>query len=488
MWLPWLEPRADANNPCPEGNGTTIGDIQQFVLICGSTVVGDTINSTTTTTTFSECVDYCASFHPRCEAVSFNSKLCDLKANISPDKKTRPAKRADGAIAQFPQSSSNCATLGSSTTTNSTSYSVFCGNIIDGNDLTQGFAATFQDCMDMCSSTTGCGGLSFDSTMGQGFKNCYLKGAASANSPIVDSGIDSAIVGDAVAAPAPVPSGSSSQSPTPSPSQSPSPSPSSSPSPTVTPQPTVASTPAPTFATTAAPGTKTKTATATVSVSADPITVTANPLPASTSGGGFITLTADPTGTALSETQTIYSVITSVINSTPVLLTVPVTDSPYAVATGVAGSSIAVTDDSSAKAWIAAPVVGSVAAVTVIAAAFVIWGRRRTRSGSSSPKFPKLPFMRSRSDLGSVNDDSKSRGVTFGNYWRMGSRDGVEEPARAVSRSGAVSRGGPLTTSVTRESTPQYEVKQGKMSLRDSLNGLNQNRSTLDGIPGFLRE
>jgi hypothetical protein len=41
---------------------------------------------------------------------------------------------------------------------------------------------------------------------------------------------------------------------------------------------------------------------------------------------------------------------------------------------------------------------------------------------------------------------------------------------------------------VTVPPTPRYEVKQGKVALRDSLNGLSLNRPDMDGIPGFLRE
>jgi len=495
MRLNIMEPRAGDDNPCPQGNGTNIGTFQQFTLLCGQDLRGETINKTDADN-FLTCVDLCSSFHPKCEGVAFSRRGCELKGNLRGNDATRDSRFQDAAMAKFPTASSNCASLGSSTTSGNTNFNLFCGNVVNGNDLQQSFAATFQDCLGQCTSLSGCGGVSFDASMNQGFKNCYMKGPPSSSSPAALSGIDTAIVNNAAAA-EPVPS--SSQSPVPT-SNAPSSSSSAAPS-----------TPATTFATTASP----PPSTTTVSVSANPVTVTASATPVTTAASAapatstavaattslaqsFSTIAGTPTAVFPETsvlTQTVLSVITSTGESATQVLTVPVTITPFGMETSsinpaaaTEGAAVVGIPGSDAKAWIAAPVVGSIAAVTVIAAAFVMWGKRRTsRSDGGGGFLSRLPFMGSRSDLGSMRERSGSRGgltLPFGNYWRLGGSKLVDEESSRGGNSGLPSRSGV----VTRENTPQYEVKQGKMALRDSLNGLAQNRSTLDGIPGFLRE
>jgi len=184
MRLPYLRERrqvtavaatAPQGDPCPASNGTIIGTVQQFVLLCGADVLGDTIN-TTATTSLGACTDACATNHPRCEAVSFDGRQCALKANVF-TRQALSSRRVDTAMAQFPQATSNCDTLGATSVSGTGNFNVFCGAAITGNDLLQTFSQTFQACMGVCATTAGCSAVSFDASMALGFQNCYLKSA-----------------------------------------------------------------------------------------------------------------------------------------------------------------------------------------------------------------------------------------------------------------------------------------------------------------------
>jgi len=187
------------SNPCPDGNGTAIGTLQRFTLQCDSNLFGDTIGSQDADS-FLQCVDLCSSFHPKCEGVVFNRRTCDFKAGIRRD---RDSRRFDAAIAEFPRASSNCGTLGGTAAAGNRNYNLQCGNVINGNDMVQAFAPTLVDCLGQCSTTAGCTAVSYDASLDQGFKNCYLKNAAT--DMFAQAGIDTAVVNNAavVADPAP---------------------------------------------------------------------------------------------------------------------------------------------------------------------------------------------------------------------------------------------------------------------------------------------
>jgi hypothetical protein len=196
---------------CPQADGTQIGLTQQFTVVCGAAVDGDIIEKTTATSLL-DCTKQCTDSQQRCDAVTFadgrNNKRdgyhrrddgggnpCFLKTNITQPEENGPSG-VDTAIAIFSNSSSNCAGLGASTSQGGTSFGLFCSNVLPGNDLSRGFASTFQDCMNQCSSTNGCAGLTFDAGHVTGFKNCHLKtsGVGNGSSKIAGSGFDSAIV------------------------------------------------------------------------------------------------------------------------------------------------------------------------------------------------------------------------------------------------------------------------------------------------------
>jgi hypothetical protein len=79
-----------------------------------------------------------------------------------------------------------------------------CGFIIAGNDISQNFAPTFQDCLGQCAATSGCAAVSFDPSQELGFKNCYLKTTlANPGDVAADRRTDSAMVAAAAAVPDP---------------------------------------------------------------------------------------------------------------------------------------------------------------------------------------------------------------------------------------------------------------------------------------------
>jgi len=132
--------------------------------------------------------------------------------------KPKSSSASDVAIAIFPTAASNCSSLTGAQTSGSVSYDASCNFIINGKDMDQAFAATFQDCMSMCSATTGCDAVSFDASLTQGFKNCYMKTGVVSSDLIADQGIDTAILSNNAvdADPAPVPDTSSPVVPLPS--------------------------------------------------------------------------------------------------------------------------------------------------------------------------------------------------------------------------------------------------------------------------------
>lgn len=535
--LPLIEGRDNA--PCPKANGTTIGTDQQFILLCGSDVVGDVLDRPDADD-FGACVDLCASHHPKCEAVSFNKRKCELRANLNAER-THPSRFTDAAVGQFPGASSNCATLGGSQVVQpgGVNFGTFCNFIIDGKDMAQNFAATFQDCMGQCAGTTGCTAVSYDASMAQGFKNCYMKTGASASDNLADAGIDTAIVqNNAAAAPAPAPAPAPVSSAAP---VAPSPVTTTVVQPTtVIPDPVTISAPpqpvsaAPTPATTLTP-------------------LTPAPAPATTAGGGASFFTPPGAGSTTAAataapppppvsvaTETVISIITSVSVSDAVsltqLITVPVTTEVTATPAGAIGTSAAdsvpppstssaipgeTSASSSSRAWIAAPVVGSMAALVVVVVVFVMLGRRRmsrrpgtagtTSSGESgesagglfttwlpsgSPRFRSRimgatqgsgmgnfsSVLTGKSNMAEVPAGGRTASMRSSVFGIIGARGGgagagaerledVEEGSDGFGRAEKRTTGG--GAGERDSATPVYEVRNGRMELRESLNGLN---------------
>ncbi|KAK3324011.1 hypothetical protein B0T19DRAFT_219424 [Cercophora scortea] len=509
--------RQDPSSPCPGGNGTQIGTVQQFTVLCNTNIDGDVIHREDSFS-FLTCVDLCSSFHPKCEGVSFDGKRCQLRANLASER-PKPARRFDGAIGAFPGATSNCGTLGGAAqVANNVNYSTLCGTIIAGFDLGQNFAPTYQDCLGQCAATTGCAALSFDASQTQGFKNCYLKSAVTNSSATAPQlGIDSAMLANAAqvaapAAPPPAPAAPSaaptSATPAPAPAPTPDPAPVSS-------NPGVATVPVPQPSTSGGavvfftpPGGSTPVASAPSAPDTGNTASVASPAsPAATPPPGELPLTSTPgSGTALIPLSSAPSVSATRTSS---LISLTASSSAAGV-TGTSPNAAAVDNgggDASSKAWIAAPVVGSIAAIALIVLSFIMLKRRRgargrgrssgdDRGGSSSRMrtspvtslfstwLPGSPGRGSRKMTGMGNFSEVtgkqmpppvSRGSIRNSVATLGflrPAGGMERLEDEEERAGGSSAGEKRKEEVT----PVYEIKNGKAELRSSLNGLGQNR------------
>ena len=424
------------------------------------------------------CADICSSFHPRCDGVTFDGATCQLYGRASAAT-SRPSRRHDAALGIFPAASSNCATLGASQQAAGSNFAIMCGSVIAGFDLSQNFAPTFQDCMGQCAATTGCAAVSFDPSLDQGFKNCYLKTTMPDQSAIAaDARTDTAMIQNAAANPAPAaPAGQGVATiPLPAPTTSgavfftP---PGQNTPPPAEPAPSLEASPTPVME--LLPTGTTGTAAASSSTMLPPLF-----FPSSSAGAGGSILTA------------------TVLPEAP-------------AAEAEAGG------ETSSNAWIAAPVVGSVAAIALIVLSFIMLKRRRlgnrgTSSSSSSSTDGSLqPHKRNisrpmaisafftswfsssagrRGSGGGVGGDrSRSRSRSrMGNFSEVAakqqpaSRSSMRTSVTGLLRPG-VAMGGMERLDDVEEAgskrnstTPQYDVRNGRMELRNSLNGLQQNR------------
>ncbi|GAW18191.1 hypothetical protein ANO14919_076650 [Xylariales sp. No.14919] len=98
-----LQERQSSHAPCPAGNGTMIGGQQQFVVFCNARFRGNEVLRQKTDS-LETCTELCTSFqNPRCEGAQFaNNNDCVLVGNLVPEG-TRPSRFFDSAAAVFPQ-------------------------------------------------------------------------------------------------------------------------------------------------------------------------------------------------------------------------------------------------------------------------------------------------------------------------------------------------------------------------------------------------
>ncbi|KAK4110957.1 hypothetical protein N656DRAFT_712942 [Canariomyces notabilis] len=456
--------------PCPGGDGTTIGTFQNFTVFCNTDLEGNVL-TILDAFDFTACVDLCSSHHPKCEGASFDGSRCTLRAPARPEQ--RRSRRMESAIGFFPGATSNCPTLQGEQQALGTAFTVMCGFVIAGNDISQNFAPTFQDCMGQCASTTGCAAVTFDPSQDQGFKNCYLKTDGIAPSAIVaDRRTDTAMVVNGAQVP--------SEDTDPGVSTVPLPSPSGAPAGSVndivffTP-PGGGGAPPDSSAAVAAPESSAAATTTLLATPSAPL-VTGAPPSSSPSPG------------------------------TPPFIFPGVGSPPTSstVIPGTAGQDAGNT--SSSNAWVAAPVVGSISAIALIAVTFVML-RRRLRGGrkggrpnsAGSWRLPSfltawLPGSSSLSRSRGRSTASGRRMVGIGNFSEVNAGQQSAEVQTSVRNSVA----GFLTgrpagmerledveeadsseeagRSREKKETPVYEVKKGRVELRSSLNGLGQNR------------
>lgn len=451
-----MERRQQAS-PCPNRNNTQIGNTQLFTLSCGTDIGGTVINSMEAFDLLT-CAGICSSFHPRCDGVSFDGSTCQLKARLSPGG-VRFARRIDSAVAIFPGAASNCGSVGASQSASGKTYSIACGTVIAGFDLMQVFAPTFQDCMGQCSATSGCGGVSFDASQDQGFKNCYMKNIVTDGSIIVPDGrVDTALLQGVGNAPLPNSSGGGGggagvgagvntgggQG--------------------------VATIPLPTAGQTS------------VAVFTPPLFNTA-------------TLVANPAATATVvtnlfplPTQTVPGFVFPTSSNNNLGNTAPPINAP-------------VQESMASNAWIAAPVVGSIAAIALIVTSFILLKRRRlgNRIGTSSsnssteslqakknnisrPMAISSLFMswlpmgkrESQSSSGAGGTISRSRSG-MGNFSEVTGKQPASRSSMRTSVTGLV-RPGLAIGGERLDDVEEGSAERKRAELRNSLNGLSQNR------------
>lgn len=456
--------KRQASSPCPARNGTEIGTAQKFNLLCNTNLDGSILDSIEAFDLVA-CADLCSSFHPRCDGATFDGTTCQLKARLQPGR-APPSRRLDSVVGIFTSGTSNCGTLSGTQSTRGASFTPRCGTVIAGFDLSQAFAPTFQDCMGQCAAATGCAAVSYEATQDQGFKNCYLKTAvADATAVVPDARVDTAmVVGAANAVP-----GDTGVSTVPVPAPAP-----------VAPAPGAATTGAVFFT---PPGLNT----------AAPAAPTAAAPPVGTPGSSVVEVL--PTGVASSPI------------APPVFF--PSSSSLAATGTAVPDSAAEQSGGSvSSNAWIAAPVVGSIAAIALIVLSFIMLKRRRagarspTSSSSSSGSLqrkgsggrsrtsPVVTFFSSFLPSSSRNkgrsNNSRSSNSRMGNFSEV---TGKQPASRASMRTSVTGLIGPGMRGMERlddvdeergekrgSMTPSYEVRSGKMELRNSFNGLGQHR------------
>ncbi|KAK4144564.1 uncharacterized protein C8A04DRAFT_11363 [Dichotomopilus funicola] len=352
--------------PCPGGNGTTIGSVQEFTTLCNTALDGDVLMQLPAFD-FTTCVDICSSSHPKCDGATFSGGQCMLMANIRRQSQRRRRTR-DSAIASFPNASSNCVTLGGSQRALGTNFTTMCGFIINGSDIGQNFAPTFQDCLGQCAATRGCAAVSYDPSLNLGFKNCYLKtNIANPNTIAADRRTDSALVAAAAADPAsssPPPPPTSTSSPSPAPPPPPPSSSSGGGGVFFTPPPGATTNPAP-------PPTTTP----------PPISEESSPIPSSLS----LPSPSESTPSATSTTSTTST--PPVLNTIPFIFPIPTPSPSDSTAPDASGSnSNTAGTDTSNMAWVAAPVVGGVAAIALVAVSFIMLRRRRRGNGGQEKR------------------------------------------------------------------------------------------------------
>ncbi|KAI0514848.1 hypothetical protein F5B22DRAFT_222391 [Xylaria bambusicola] len=459
MLLPGLrlQEREFSHAPCPAGNGTTIGDQQQFVVFCNTRLRGDelfrqNVDSLTT------CTNICSSFqNPRCEGAQFSDKSdCVLIGNLKPGR-SRPSRFFDGAVAVFPQPppTSSCSQQGTGNTflSQNSRFTLQCGKIANGNDLEQQFQMTLESCIGACSANSACAGVSFDPQQSAGFKNCYLKTAIDDANVFLKTGVDSAFLANNV-----------NQAADPDPSTD------------------VIST----------------TLTAAISESTTYVTVVPEP------GTVSIPVTVVPT-------------------SSMAALGVATSNVPTNAASAGADDGLGSMNDNerpkfggprpsaSSNAWIAAPVIGGIAALTLVLAIIVLWQRRRRREVSSFPERKASSMSRVTRGLGdaanymsrgrmlgvdktrlrdSESDDDSRYGNNRGGFKVVsgsGRRLGLDGQPIALGTGPGL--GGMIVTTGGGKVVDRSDISSGSSAgLRDSQNGLRQNKPWFDSRPGIPAE
>ena len=141
------------------------------------------------TKTLEECVRICVDQSPLCKGVSWNPDYsigfanCWPKTGFSDNAVATPPKN-DGVIhsvtiTSFDPIDADCPSNDKYSTTDNHNFDIHCGQLNDGTNITSIHALNITSCMDSCATRDKCVGVVFDSTLANGFNNCYLQNTTS---------------------------------------------------------------------------------------------------------------------------------------------------------------------------------------------------------------------------------------------------------------------------------------------------------------------
>ena len=141
------------------------------------------------TKTLEECVRICADQSPLCKGVSWNPDYsigfanCWPKTGWSDNAISTPSTKHgvlhSVTITSFDRVDANCPASKTYSTTDNTNFDIHCGQLNEGTNITQIHTQNITSCIDSCATTDKCMGVVFDSTLQNGFRNCYLQNTTS---------------------------------------------------------------------------------------------------------------------------------------------------------------------------------------------------------------------------------------------------------------------------------------------------------------------
>ena len=141
------------------------------------------------TKTLEECVRICTDQSPLCKGVSWNPDYsigyanCWPKTGYGNDKIVTPPTSQgiihSVAITSLDLPDKECPTDKTYSTTSNNNFNINCGQTNEGTNITNVHSLNITSCMDTCASTEKCVGVVFDTTLQDGFRNCYLKNTTS---------------------------------------------------------------------------------------------------------------------------------------------------------------------------------------------------------------------------------------------------------------------------------------------------------------------
>ena len=141
------------------------------------------------TKTLEECVRICVDQSPLCKGVSWNPGYeigfanCWPKTGFSDNTISTPPTK-DGILhsvtmTSFDRVDAECPSSKNYATQNKSNFEIHCGQLNEGTNITSIHTQNITSCMDSCATMDKCMGIVIDSTLSNGFKNCYLQNTTS---------------------------------------------------------------------------------------------------------------------------------------------------------------------------------------------------------------------------------------------------------------------------------------------------------------------